>query len=97
MYSGEASVRLSIFQDNESLLFLLFGNASRGAPCVYTANVRLFMTGDLAFYSTVLGKENMSGSWDYACDLRHSQWQEKGHEKGEEWTIEKLKAHRIKL
>ncbi len=61
MYCGEASVRLSIFQDNESLLYSLFGNANAGSHCVYSPNVCLFVTGDIVFYSIVLGKENMSG------------------------------------
>ena len=32
--------------------------------------INLYMTGDLAFYSLVLGKENMSGHWCWRCDLK---------------------------
>jgi hypothetical protein len=55
------------------------------------------MTGDLAFYSTILGKENMSGAWCYMCHLAHQAWQKLDHEKGDIWSIDEYKKHLQKL
>jgi hypothetical protein len=50
----------------------------------------VFVTGDLAFFATVLGKENMGGIWCPWCMLSKQKWSLLSHELGEEWTIEKL-------
>jgi hypothetical protein len=52
--------------------------------------VAVFLTGDLAFLSTVLGKENMSTAWCPWCILSKSQWSASGHQPGELWTIDKI-------
>ncbi len=62
-----------------------------------TATVQVFLTSNLAFYSTVLGKENMSGAWCAYCLLAHSDWQALKHTDGEPWTIESLVIHLQKL
>jgi hypothetical protein len=48
------------------------------------------ITGDLAFLSTALGKENMSGHWCPWCKLAPAEWSVESHAPGEKWTIEKL-------
>jgi hypothetical protein len=97
-----AKGQLSVFSappiNGQTKLYDLFGDADvAGDNCVCTCSVRVFMTGDLAFYSTSLGKEHMSGSWDYICDLSHASWQSAGHAIGQDWTITKLNAHRKKI
>jgi hypothetical protein len=52
------------------------------------ANV--FITGDLAFFATILGKEHMGGIWCPWCMLSKQQWSLESHDIGEEWTIERL-------
>ena len=49
-----------------------------------------FVAGDLSFFATILGKENMSGTWCTWCMLSKAQWNETEHLPGELWTIEKI-------
>jgi hypothetical protein len=51
---------------------------------------RTFVAGDLSFFATILGKENMSGTWCTWCMLSKAQWNETEHLPGELWTIEKI-------
>jgi len=52
----------------------------------------IFMTGNLAFIATCLGKEG-SASWHcYVCDLKYATWQAKGHDLGKKWTLDSLLA-----
>ncbi len=51
---------------------------------------RTFMTGDLSFYHTIIGKENTSTAWCTWCTLSKAEWSEKNHELGDPWTIEEL-------
>ena len=48
-----------------------------------TCEVRVLLTGDLAFYAIVLGKVNMSGRWCTWCKLSPAQWGVENHDKGE--------------
>jgi hypothetical protein len=52
--------------------------------------LRPFIAGDLAFFATVLGKENMSTTWCTWCKLSKSQWSPEGHLKGELWTLQHI-------
>lgn len=38
----------------------------------------------------ILGKEGYKKDWCYICRLFTKLWQEEGHERSEEWTIEEL-------
>ena len=58
--------------------------------------INLYMTGDLAFYSLVLGKENMSGHWCWRCDLNSREWQDLT-KVGQCWTLAGMEEHRKKL
>jgi hypothetical protein len=51
---------------------------------------RTFMAGDLSFYHTIIGKENMSTAWCTWCRLPKAEWSVKDHELGDPWTIEGL-------
>lgn len=51
---------------------------------------KLYLTGDLAFYAMVLGKENSDTYHCPYCLLSKAEWQSPDHEKGELWTIQKL-------
>jgi len=52
--------------------------------------INVFITGDLAFMSTLLGKENMSTAWCPWCMLSKAQWGQRNHEPGEIWTIDRI-------
>jgi len=51
---------------------------------------RAFIAGDLSFFGTILGKENMAGAWCTWCTLSKAQWSAADHRIGEPWTIEKI-------
>ena len=53
--------------------------------------VRLYVTGDLAFYAMALGRESMSGHWCYLCKLSRTQYTSMLHNNGEMWTMATLK------
>jgi hypothetical protein len=42
---------------------------------VLNVPIRVFITGDLAFYATVVGKEGMDKAHCHWCKLPSSQWQ----------------------
>ena len=54
-------------------------------------NLDLYVTGDLAFYAMVLGKEDMSGHWCFLCKLSKIEWDELLHEPGEIWVHKALR------
>ena len=53
--------------------------------------VPVFSTGDLAYYGTILGKENSSPHWCFECDLASCDWKVCGHAPGTKWTLERIK------
>jgi hypothetical protein len=59
--------------------------------------IYVFITGDLAFMSTLLGKENMSTAWCPWCMLSKVQWGQRNHEPGELWTIDRIVAIRDRV
>jgi len=56
----------------------------------FAFEMRTFVAGDLAFFSTLLGKENMSSVWCTWCKLSKVEWAQTGHPLGECWTINDL-------
>ena len=52
--------------------------------------IRIFVTGDLAFYAAALGKINMSGFWCTWCNLCVSEWEKLDHSPGTCWTIDDI-------
>jgi hypothetical protein len=81
--------------------YAIIGNAqskrSEGDECMLSTNVELWMSGDLLWYSTALGKEGYAGWWCPYCTAFKSNWQLKEHEVGERWTMETLTAHAGKI
>jgi hypothetical protein len=59
--------------------------------------ITVFITGDLAFLSTLLGKEIMSTAWCPWCVLSKVQWSVANHQPGELWTIDKIIEVREKM
>lgn len=53
-----------------------------------SVDLRVVVTGDLAFYSTVLGMEGASSSACWLCLLKKKEWDAKPYEKGEKRTME---------
>ena len=58
---------------------------------VIQIKTRLLISGDLAYFATIVGKVNMSGCWCHWCNLSPQEWSNKSHTKGMLWTIDLLK------
>jgi hypothetical protein len=65
-------------------------NNNNTATTAMSFEVRTFISGDLAFFSTILGKPNMSPVWCNWCMLSKAAWNKEGHNPGEKWTIESI-------
>jgi len=77
--------------------------------CVILCNtkLRIFGVGDLKFFFQMLGRENMSSSWCFYCNLSPSQWKHERSNRGnilheenfimQEWTIELLREHYVRI
>ena len=53
--------------------------------------IRVLISGDLAFFATVVGKVNMSGYWYHWSNLSAQEQSDKSHAKGILWTVDLLK------
>jgi len=53
-------------------------------------SIRSFITGDLAFFATILGKENMSPQWCTWYQLSKMEWKCVGHATGAQWSIQQI-------
>ena len=56
-----------------------------------TIPTRILISGDLAFFATIVGKNNMSGHWCHWCMLSPPEWENCDHEKGNKWSIQLIK------
>jgi hypothetical protein len=52
--------------------------------------IRVFVTGDLAYFAAILGKVNMAGDWCTWCGLSAKEWSPTYHDKSELWTLEAM-------
>ena len=53
--------------------------------------IRVFVTGDLAFYFTVVGKEGMDKAHCFWCRCKKGIWQSCGHPPGIQWNLAEIK------
>jgi len=91
--------RVTIFQKPTGNVEICFGpiHTTQGVELA-SAPVELFMVGDLAFYSMVLGKESMANHWCWRCRLSKSEWTNDTNTRtGAEWTLENMEQHLNKL
>jgi hypothetical protein len=51
----------------------------------------VFITGDLVFHATAVGKAGMDKARCIWCKLKRSEWQCHGHDRGAKWTLQELK------
>ena len=92
--SGALSIKPTIDDARNNSFYVALYDAENVIEDASKATIRLFLTGDLAFYAAVLGKVNMSGTWCTWCNLRNVEWERKDHDIGNEWTKEKMKQLR---
>ena len=72
-------------------------NVPDDAVWIGEAVIELFMSGDLLWFHTALGKEGYQSWWCPYCSAFKNDWQEKNHEAASAWTLDSLKeqARRI--
>ncbi len=65
-----------IIQNRNNTLSIVFSDAQSDASSRFLCNVpiRLFIVGDLKFYASMLGRDNLSGSWCMWCQLSPIEW-----------------------
>ena len=59
--------------------------------------IRVLVTGDLAYFSAILGKVNMAGDWWTWCGLSAKEWSPTDQDKGEFWTLEAMAEVRLSI
>jgi hypothetical protein len=59
--------------------------------------IRVFVTGDLAYFAAILGKVNMAGGWCTWCGLSPREWSPTEHDKGQLWTLEAMAEVRTSI
>jgi hypothetical protein len=84
-------IAIQCVQDNNAVYF---SDKEQPPPCdnssIINLSSRIFLAGDMAFFATVLGKENMSSKWCNCCNLSAKDWSLHGHHHGELWTLEMI-------
>jgi len=91
--------RVTIFQTPDGDVEMCFGNihTTQGVELA-SAPVELFVVGDLAFLSMILGKESMAPHWCWRCQYSKSDWTNiKDPRVGTEWTLDNLQLHLSRL
>jgi len=84
---------------NELKLSLSSSDVSENDSRLCDVSIRLFFTGDLKFYTQMLGRNIMSGSWCMWCLMAPNKGSKEIAEvppnHAEEWTIDTLKSHKV--
>ena len=73
MLFGESG-NITVMLQQESPSYIVDGAQNLCVKIFISMSVHVFITGSLAFYSTVLGKENTSGNWCSWCRHSNKQW-----------------------
>jgi len=94
---------LTIYRSPDGTIEMCWGKPTNDCTVLQTAPIQFFMTGNLAFYSMALGKENASPAWCWRCQQSKRDWSPQDSDDlepkdlGEPWTIDKLKTHLAEL
>ena len=59
------------------------------ATVIPSSNISIAVTGDLAFYATMLGKPSMGAAWCTWCNLKAREWSVAHRTVGDLWTRDK--------
>lgn len=73
------------------------GNEADDAALMGSAEIELFMSGDLLWFHTALGKEGYQSWWCPYCLAFKNDWQEKNHETSPAWTLDSLTEQARKI
>jgi hypothetical protein len=76
--------------ESEPLMYAPFsenGKESGEDAVVMEIKMYLLITGDLAYYAMLLGREDSTSKWCWLCDLSHRAWQFAGHVIGDPLTL----------
>jgi hypothetical protein len=83
---GNLSCSMKNDDDDQSLLTI-----------ITNLPIRVFVTGDLAYFAAILGKVNMADDWCTWCGLSAKEWSPTDHDKGELWTLEAMAEVRLSI
>ena len=85
------------FSDAYALIGPSTGKRKESDEWLGTAALENYMSGDLLWMHTALGKEGYQSWWCPYCQKFKTHWQDLGHTLGEHWTITSLKAQAARL
>ena len=88
--SGELAIKETINDERNNSFYIALYDANNVIEGASKATICLFVKGDLAFYTAVLGKVNMSGMWCTWYNLCNLEWERKGHNKSNIWKQEHI-------
>ena len=79
----------------DGILEILYKEHNNDSFSNYTSFIsvptRILVSGDLAFFATIVGENNISGHWCHWCMLSATEWGNCDHEKGDTWTMQLIK------
>jgi hypothetical protein len=78
-----------IRDENGSVAFRMKNDDQDEQPLTVLSSlhIRVFVTGNLAYFAAILGKVNMAGGWCTWCGLSPKEWSPQDHEKSKLWTL----------
>ena len=89
---------VTLHRDADDIVKMCWGKQHTNVDQIVTEDVRIFMTGDLAFYLLMLGKEHMAGHWCWRCPMSKQEWTSTdGPRVHDSWTLESLSSHHAQL
>jgi hypothetical protein len=76
---------LQLIREQDGNLSCSMKNDDDQSLTIITTNlpIRVFVTGDLAYFAAILGEVNMAGDWCTWCELPAKEWSPTDHNKGE--------------
>jgi hypothetical protein len=91
---------LQVIRDANGSVIFRMKNDNQDEPLMTTLSslpIRVFVTGDLAYFAAILGKVNMAGGWCTWCQLSPKEWSPTEHDKGELWTLTAMEEVRTSI
>ena len=82
----------TIIKDLGDSINLLHESMSFKNQQLFSSNIYIYITGDLAFLVILLGKEHSSPHWCIKYKSPSKDWKLSNHSMGDEWSIETLKV-----
>ena len=92
--NNKSYVSYQIIDKEQNLVTEMLEETNLPCPakiCLDIPHFTIYIMGDLAYYSDILGKPNSSPHWCHLCDMSHSEWNDVSKNVGNLWNIKMLK------